>query len=114
MKTIVLAAAVLFAAAAPVAFSPAAFAASCAEAPEIRAAFEPRLDYEHERALRVAGNDADWPDSIRTKFEQIESDGLDCRAIYDRYNAFVDDVIARNDRLEEHSPKTRGLIFRKW
>jgi hypothetical protein len=109
MKTIVLAAA----AAVVLAAGP-AFATSCDTAPEIRAAFQPRLDYEHERALRVAGDNADWPASIRSDFERIESAGLDCRAVYDRYNAFVEGVITRNDRLEENSPKTRGLIFRKW
>jgi hypothetical protein len=109
MKTIVLAAA----AAVVLATGP-ALAASCKAAPEIRAAFQPRLDYEHERALRIAGDDTGWPDSIRTDFEHIEADGLDCRAVYDRYNAFVEGVITRNDSIEENSPKSRGLIFRKW
>jgi hypothetical protein len=108
MKTLVIAAAALLVAVGP------ALAASCDNTPEIRAAFQPRLDYEHERALRVAGDDPDWPASIRSDFEQIESAGLDCRTVYDRYNAFVEGVITRNDRLEENSPKTRGLIFRKW
>jgi hypothetical protein len=112
MKTIVLAAAA--AAAAVVLATAPVLAASCEAAPEIRAAFQPRLDYEHERALRMAGDDSGWPESIRTDFEQINAEGLDCRTIYDRYNAFVEGVITRNDRLEENSPQTRGLIFRKW
>ena len=112
MRTIALAAAAALGVAAVV-FAPAP-AAACETMPEIRAAFEPRLDYEHERALDLAGADADWPATIRREFERIGDDGLDCRTVYDRYNAYLDGVIARNDRLERSAPGTRGLIFRKW
>jgi hypothetical protein len=94
--------------------APAVAGDPCAKTPEIRAAFEPRLDYEHERALRVAGNDADWPAMILHEFGQIQSSGLDCRGVYDRYNEYVNGVIAQNDRLERKAPSTRGMIFRKW
>lgn len=97
-----------------VAANPAAAGALCDSSRDIKAAFEPRLDYEQERATRVAGNEADWASSIRNGFEQIDSAGLDCRAVYDRYAAFVEHVIDRNDRLEKSSPMTRGMIFRKW
>jgi hypothetical protein len=117
MKTILLAAAAAVAAAVllVVAASPALSAqASCDKALEIRAAFQPRLDYEHERALRATDGEADWPAAILSDFYRIEGDGLDCRAIYDRYSAYVDGVISRNDDLERNSPKARGLIFKKW
>lgn len=115
MRTPALTAAVLAVAAAlSVATATPAAAGLCDKAPEIRAAFEPRLDYEHERALRVSGTDAEWPATIRRDFEAIQSDGLDCQAVYDRYNAFVEGVISQNDHLERAEPSTRGLIFRKW
>lgn len=111
MRTLVLAATALLGVAAA---APAIAGDLCAKTPEIRAAFEPRLDYEHERALRVAGADADWPEAILREFEEIQSSGLDCRTVYERYTAYVDGVIAQNDRLEQKAPSTRGLIFRKW
>jgi hypothetical protein len=114
MRTLVLAAAAALAAFGPASLAPAAAGDLCEKTPEIRAAFEPRLDYERERAQRVAGADADWPASIQREFQEIPADGLDCRSLYDRYTAYVDGVIARNDRLEQTGSATRGMIFRKW
>lgn len=111
MRTLVLAAVASLAVAI---VTPAAAGDMCEKTSEIRAAFEPRLSYEHERALRVSGDNADWPAAIRRDFERIESDGLDCRTVYDRYNAFVDGVITQNDRLEQAAPGSRGIIFKKW
>jgi hypothetical protein len=110
VRTLVLAAAALGVAIA----TSAAAGDSCEKTRDIRAAFEPRLSYEHERALRFAGSDPGWPAAIRRDFERIANDGLDCRTVYDRYDAFVDGVIAENDRLEQAAPASRGLIFRKW
>lgn len=93
---------------------PASAGGSCDRAPEIRAAFEPRLDYEQERAERAAAADDNWPAEIRRDFDKIDNHGLDCRAVYDRYNEFVGGVIARNDDRETAASATRGLIFKKW